>query len=65
VTDIAEHDGKQEGESDDGEQSRVDLLVRTDTVSVDNVLETFGELVRAVESRRSSRSAKLVQDGRN
>lgn len=61
MTDITEHDCEQEGESDNGEQSRIDFLVRADTVSVDDILETFGELVRAMESRRSRGSTKLME----
>jgi len=65
MTDITKHDCEQEGECNDGEQSRVDFLVRTDSVSVDDVLESFGKLVGAVESRRSRMSTELVQDGRD
>lgn len=36
VSDIAEHDGKQERESDDREETRVDLLVGTDTIGIDD-----------------------------
>ena len=51
MTGIAEHDGEDERERGDGEQSRIDLAVVGDTVSVDQRLEAFGELVGAVERR--------------
>ena len=38
VAHIAEHDGEKEGETDDREQRRVHLLVRGDTVRVNDVL---------------------------
>ena len=50
VPDVTEHNCEQERERDHSEESRVDLLIRRDTVAVHNVLEPFGELVRAVES---------------
>ena len=65
VADVAEHDGEQERERDDSEQSRVDLLVRADAVRVDDRLEALGELVRAVERRRVLGRAQLVQDARH
>jgi hypothetical protein len=63
VSDVSEHDGEEEGEGDDGEESRVDLLVRGDSVRVDNGLESSRELVRAVERGRVLGAAKLVEDG--
>lgn len=63
MSDVSEHDGEEEGEGDDGEESRVDLLVRGDSVRVDNGLESSRELVRAVERGRVLGAAKLVEDG--
>jgi len=51
VTSITEHDGEQERERGDGEQSWIDLAVVGHSVSVDQHLETLGELVGAVERR--------------
>ena len=50
MSNVTEHDREQERERDHSEESRVDLLIRRDTVAVHNVLEPFGELVCAVES---------------
>lgn len=50
VTDIAEHDGEKERKSDDSEETRVDFLVRCDTVGIDDRLKTFGKFVGTVES---------------
>lgn len=65
MSNVAKHDGEQERERDDGEQAGVDLLVRTDTVRVDDVLETFGELVGPVKGRGRLGRAELVQQRRN
>lgn len=65
VSEVSKHDGKQEREGDDGEQSRVDLLVGGDTVRVDNGLERLGEHGRSVERRRRLVRSKLRQDRRD
>lgn len=65
VANISEHDREQEREGDDGKETRVDLLVRSDTVAVHDSLETFGELVRPLECGRSLASAKFMQNGRD
>ena len=65
MPDISKHNGEEEGEGDDREQAGVDLLVRRDTIRVDDGLEALGELVRAVERRRVLVRAQLVQDRRD
>lgn len=65
MPDVSEHDGEEEGEGDDGEQSGVDLLVRANTVGVDDGLEAFGKLVRAVERRGILGRSKLVKNARD
>jgi hypothetical protein len=65
VTQVTKHDGKQEGESDTREQSRVDFLVCRDTVRIDDGLEPFSKLVGPVKSGWGLMSSLLRQDGRN
>lgn len=65
VTEVAEHDGEEEGEGGDGEETRVDLLVRRDAVRVDDGLEGLGEGRGAVESRRRLVRLELGEDRRN
>lgn len=50
---IAEHNGEQEWESDDGVKRWIGFAIRSDTEGVDQVLEALRELVRAIERRRS------------
>ena len=64
VTNVAEHDGKQEGESNDSEETRIDLLIASDTIAVHNGLESFGELVGAHESWGFLVRPELVQNWR-
>ena len=64
MTDVAEHDSKQEGEGYDGEETRIDFLVSRDTIAVHDRLERLSELVRALECRRLLAGSQLVQDGR-
>lgn len=52
MSDITKHDSKEEREGDDSEETRVDLLVRTNTVRVDDGLESRRELVGAMEGGR-------------
>lgn len=52
MADITEHDSVQEGESDDGKDSRVGFFVGRHAVSVDDVLEDLGDLVHAEVARR-------------
>lgn len=63
MTNITKHDGKEERESNDGEQSGVDLLVGSDSVGVYDGLESVGELVGAVEGGGIFVRAQLVEDG--
>ena len=65
MTNITEHDSEQEREGDDSEQTRIDFLVRRDTVGIHDGLETLRELVRADERRRRAVGTELVQDGRD
>jgi hypothetical protein len=62
MSNVAEHDRKQEREGDDGKEARVDLLVRRDAVRVHDRLEALRELVRPMERRRGPVRAQLVQD---
>ena len=64
VPNVTEHDGEQEWESDDCEQSRVDFLVTCNTVTVHDRLETLGEFIGPVERGRGLVGAKLMQDWR-
>ena len=64
---VTKHDRKQEWEGDDGEKTRVDLLVRRDTIRVHNRLESFCKFIGPLERRRSLVCAQLMQnwwDGR-
>jgi len=45
VTNITVHDTEEEGEENDGEETRVELTILGETVGVDNSLEGLGELV--------------------
>lgn len=65
VTQITEHDGEQEGEGDAGKQSRVDFLVCSNTVRINDCLETLGEFVGPVKGRRRLVGSQFRQDGRN
>jgi hypothetical protein len=64
VTNITKHDGEQEWEGDNGEETRVDLTVTCHSVGVHNVLESSRKLVRLVVSRWLPVCAQFVQDGR-
>lgn len=57
---VAKHDSEEEGERDDGEETRIDLLVSGDTVTVHDRLERLRELVRALEGRRLLGGLQLV-----
>jgi hypothetical protein len=65
VSNIAEHDRKQEREGDDGKEARVDLLVRRDAVRVHDRLEALRELVRPMERGWGPIRAQLMQDRRH
>ena len=52
VSTIAEHDAKQEWESDNRVWGWISFTVRRHAVSVDQILEPPGELVRPVKRRR-------------
>jgi hypothetical protein len=62
MSNVTEHDSKQEGERDDCKQPRVDLLIRCDPVCVHDRLERPGELVGAMVRRRGFRSRDLLQN---
>lgn len=62
---ITKHDGEKERERDDCIETRVDLLVGRDTITVDESLECLCKLVDAVECRRFASSAQFVQDRRS
>jgi len=63
MAEITKHDGKEEGERDEGVRSGVDLLVAADTIGVDDDLEGVGELVGTEERRRGARGRDDVHDG--
>ena len=65
MTNVAEHDGEQEWESDDSEQPRVDFLVCRDTITVHNGLETLRKLVCTDVRWRLLACAELMEDGRH
>jgi hypothetical protein len=52
MTSVTKHYSEQEGESDESEKTRVDLTVSSNTIRVNDTLETFRELVGAMERRR-------------
>lgn len=62
VTCVSEHDSKEEGEGDDGPGGWVDFSVVGDSVGVDDVLESLGELVQLEVRRRVLVGLHLVQD---
>lgn len=65
MTNITEHHTKQERECDDGKKTRVDFLIRRDTIGVNDGLETFGEAIGAVIGRRGLGRWNLVQNWRD
>lgn len=50
--DVAKHDSKEKGEGHASKISRINLLVAWYSISIDNVLEALGEVVRFYVSRR-------------
>ena len=62
MTNITEHDSEQEREGDDSEQTRIDFLIRRDTVGIHDGLEALGELVRTMERGGRAIRAQLVKD---
>lgn len=60
VSNVSKHDSEEEGEGDDRKESRIDLLIRRNTVRVDDGLESGGKLVRRVESRWILERSALV-----
>jgi hypothetical protein len=52
VTRITKHDSEQEGESNESEKTRIDLTVSSNAIGIDDTLETFCELVSAMEGWR-------------
>ena len=65
VAGVAEHDSKEEWESDDGEHRGVGLSVRGNSVSIDQLLEGRSKLVRSEEGWRRFLGRHLVEDGSN
>lgn len=65
VTNISEHDREQERECNDGKETWINLLIRSNTIAVHDGLEAFGELVRALECGRGFASVELVQNRRD
>ena len=65
VADVPEHDCEQEWEGNDSEETRVDFLVRCDTITIHYSLETLGKLIRALERWGSLAGANFVENGRN
>lgn len=52
VTSIAKHDSEQEGEGDKREQTRVYFTVSSNTIGINDTLETFSELIGTMERWR-------------
>src|SRR6478736_5586935 len=65
MAEITEHDSKQEREGDKNRNGRVDLLVRGGTISIDDGLETFGDLVGLKVSRRRLVGLNLIDNRRD
>lgn len=65
MSEISEHDGEEEREGDDGEESWVDLLVGSDSVGVDDGLESLGEPGCSMEGGRGEVGSKFRKDGRD
>lgn len=65
MSNITEHDGEEEREGDYCKQSRVDFLIRRDTITVHDSLETLRELVGAMESRGRLARLEFMKDGRD
>lgn len=62
---ITKHDSEKEGESDDGEETRIDFLIGGDTIGIDDALETLSELVGTMEGWGSLRCRNLLEDWRD
>ena len=62
VARVPKHDGKQEGEGDDGEDGRVGLPVGGYSIGIDQCLEPFCEFVGPEESGWSLCCLHFVQD---
>jgi uncharacterized protein YodC (DUF2158 family) len=60
VTKIAEHDSEKERERNNCVKTGVDFFISCHTVTVDERLECFGELVGTVECRWFASGTKLV-----
>ena len=65
VTGVAEHHGEQKGERDDGELGRIHFAVGGHSVSVDQVLETGREFIRAIVRRRHFARRHSIQNRRH
>lgn len=65
MSNVTKHDSEKERERDDRKQSRVDLLVRSNTVRIDDGLHSLGHLVRTMERGGVLVRTKLVQDRRD
>ena len=62
---VTEHDSEEERERNKDWNSRIDLLISSSTIGVDNGLKALSELVGLQVSRRRLVSLNLVDDGRN
>ena len=62
VADVAQRRSEEEWERGDGEDARVQLLVRPGPIAVRDGLEALGKLVRAIEGRRRLVSTQLMED---
>lgn len=65
VSEVTKHDSEEEREGNNGRQGRVDLLVCCGTISIDDGLESLGELVCLQVRWRRLVRANLVDDGWN
>lgn len=62
---VTEHDREQEWEGGHSGQTRIDFLVRSNTIIVHNILEDFGKLVDAMERRWSLVGSDFVENRRD
>lgn len=53
MTNITKHHGEKERERNDGEKTRIDFTITSNTISIDNALETLSEFVCTVISGTS------------
>ena len=65
MTNITKHDSEQEREGNDSEETWIDFLVGSNTVTIHDRLEAFGELIRAMEGWRLLGRLQFMQNWRN